>query len=138
MKVELKPKKQLFSYISIMLLVLCSNFPFTYVCSFLTVLYKLCLWSSLSFCTCLPTKNTSCVSFWQWPWDGQICSISPEVSSPWEFTVLWFKRQVFYLVIFFNLVLAFLYNPNEACATIHVYNSYGIFLFFLILLKYNI
>lgn len=43
MKVELKPKKQLFSYISIMLLVLCSNFPFTYVCSFLTVLYKLCL-----------------------------------------------------------------------------------------------
>lgn len=34
------------------------------------------------------------------------------------------------LFIFFNLVLAFLYNPNEACATIHVYNSYGIFLFF--------
>lgn len=85
---------------------------------FLTVLYKLCLWSSLSFCTCFPTKNTSCVLFWQWPWDGLICFISPEASSPWAFTVLWFKRQVRF-VLFICLIIW--YNPNQPYSAIWMY-----------------
>lgn len=97
----------------------------TCVC-FLTVLYKLCLWSSLSFCTCFPTKNTSCVLFWQWPWDGLICSISPEVSSPWAFTVLWFKRQVCFLLFYLSCYDPCLvwYNPNPAYLAICLFGNF--------------